>query len=166
MLNDLVKYNNRLNASPVSYSKHTQSKHVLLLHVNDSSTYELLFKNNSWSNLICNLSFQVTLPSRISPSYSALVNRIPYEWNVYTIQPPIAERYVSINHVTRILHDGQPTTRISIDFHSQDDIQSVIQNGFIYIDSIRYPTTPYINHLLQLILALNVNDMDTNFLIV
>jgi hypothetical protein len=143
VLNNLVKYNTRLNVSAATYSKHIESKHVLLLFVNDSTTYELLFKNTSWPDLICNLSFQVILPRRIPPSYSVLVNRIPRDWNTDTIQPLIIERYPSTVHVTRIFRDDQPTNRIRIDFHSQDDVQSIIQNGYIYIDSIRYPATPY-----------------------
>jgi hypothetical protein len=36
-----------LNVSAASYSEDHQAKHVLLLFVNGSSTFELLFKNNS-----------------------------------------------------------------------------------------------------------------------
>lgn len=143
VLNDLVKYNNRLNISAASYSKNIQSTHVLLLFVNDSSTYELLFNKNAWPHLICNLPFQVILPRRVPPSYSVLVNRIPREWNLDTIQPLLIERYTSTHHITRIFRDGQATTRIRIDFYSQNDVQSITQNGYIYIDSIRYPATSY-----------------------
>ncbi len=143
MLNDLVKYNNGLNVSTSSYSKHISSKHALLLFVNDSLTYELLFKNNLWPSLICNLSFQVTLLQRIPPSYSVIVNHISREWNIDTLQPLIADRYTSTVHATQIFHEGQSTTRIRIDFRSQDDVQSIIQYGYIYIDNIRYTATPY-----------------------
>jgi hypothetical protein len=35
VLNNLVKYNNRLNVSTATYSKQIQSKHVLFVFVND-----------------------------------------------------------------------------------------------------------------------------------
>jgi hypothetical protein len=143
VLNELVKYNNRLNVSTAFYSKHINMKHLLLLYANDSSTYEMLCQNNSWPNILCNLSFQVTLPRRFPPSYSILINRIPREWDITTIQPLIADRYTSTDRITRIFRDGQPTTRIRIDFHSQDDVQSILHDGFIYIDSIRYSAIPY-----------------------
>jgi hypothetical protein len=118
-------------------------KHILLLYANDSSTYEILCQKNSWPNTLYNLSFQVNLPRRLPPSYSVLVNRIPRDWDINTIQPLIADRYTSTDRVTRIFRDGQSTTRIIIDFHSQDDIQSILKNKFIYIDIIRYPAIPY-----------------------
>ncbi len=60
--------------------------------------------------MICyNLSFQVTLPRQILPSYSVLVNRILCEWNTDTIELIIIERYPSTVHVTRIFRDDQPT---------------------------------------------------------
>ena len=77
VLNDLVKYNDQLNVSAAIYSTHPQSQHTLLLFANDSSTYETLLDNTSWPQLICGLSFQVTMPSRIPTSYSVLVNQIP-----------------------------------------------------------------------------------------
>ncbi len=132
MLNNLVKYNNRLNVSTATYSKQIQSKHVIFVFVNDSTTYELLFKNTSQPDLICNLSFQVTLPRRILRSYSVLVNRIPGEWNTDTIQPLIIEQYPSTVHVTRIFHDDQPTNRIRIDFHSQDDVTMLLMKFYVH----------------------------------
>ncbi|CAF0925140.1 unnamed protein product [Rotaria sp. Silwood1] len=143
VLNDLVKQNHKLNISTAFYSKYIQSHNVLLLFANDSSTYEMLFENSSWPNLICNLSFKVTLPRRIPVSYSVIVNRIPREWNVDTIHPLIAERYTSTDRVTRIFRDDQPTTKVRIDFHSQDDVNLILKNGYIYIDSIRYTATTY-----------------------
>ncbi len=80
---------------------------------------------------------------RLSPSYSVLVNRIPRDWDINTIQPLIADRYTSTDRVTRIFRSGQPTTRIRIDFHSQNDVQTILQHGFIYIGSIRFPAIPY-----------------------
>jgi len=71
------------------------------------------------------------------------VNRISREWNTDTIESLIVQRYPSTVHITRIFRNGQSNTRIRIDFHSQDDVQSIIQNGYIYIDSIRYPATLY-----------------------
>ncbi|CAF3396181.1 unnamed protein product [Rotaria sp. Silwood1] len=143
VLNDLVKQNHKLNISTAFYSKYIQSHNVLLLFSNDSSTYEMLFENSSWSNFICNLSFKVTLPRRIPVSYSVIVNRIPREWNVDTIHPLIAERYTSTDRVTRIFRDDQPTTKVRIDFHSQDDANLILKNGYIYIVSIRYTATTY-----------------------
>ncbi|CAF3932620.1 unnamed protein product [Rotaria sp. Silwood1] len=72
-----------------------------------------LYTAISWPNLICNLSFQVTLPRRIPVSYSVIVNCIPREWNVDTIYPLLAERYTSTDRVTRIFHDNQPTTKLN-----------------------------------------------------
>ncbi|CAF2677638.1 unnamed protein product [Rotaria sp. Silwood2] len=103
----------------------------------------MLFENNSWPNLICNLSFQVILPRRIPISYSVVVNGISREWNVDTIQHLITERYTSTERVTRIFRDDQANTRIRIDFHSQDDANLIFSKGYIYIDSIRYTATAY-----------------------
>ena len=59
---ELVKDSNRLNANAVSYSTHPQPRHMLLVFANDSSTYEILFTNSSWPNLIWGLQFKVTSP--------------------------------------------------------------------------------------------------------
>ncbi|CAF3443728.1 unnamed protein product [Rotaria sp. Silwood1] len=99
----------------------------------------MLFENSSWANLICNLSFQVTLLRRIPVSYSIIINCILRKWNIDTI----VEHYTSTDHVRRIFHDDQPTTKIRIDFHSQDDVNWILKNGYIYIDSIRYTATAY-----------------------
>ena len=90
VLNALVTYNNRLNVSTAFYSKQTHSQHVLFLFINDLSTYELLFKTGTWSTLICNSSFMVTSP-----------RHIPREWTMDTIQPLIAERYISTAHISQ-----------------------------------------------------------------
>jgi len=55
-----------------------------------------------------------------------------------TIQRLLVERDSSTDHIRGIFHDGQPSTGISINFNAQD-VQSIIQNGYIYVDSIQYP---------------------------
>jgi magnesium-transporting ATPase (P-type) len=60
------------------------------------------------------------------------VNRIPREWNTDTIQPLIIERYPSTVHVTRIFHDDQPTNRIRIDFHCQDDVTMLLMKFYVH----------------------------------
>ena len=74
VLKELVKYTDRLNVNTSSYSTHPQSRHVLLVFVNASPTYEMLFKSSSWPHSLCGLTLKVTLPSRIPISYSVLVN--------------------------------------------------------------------------------------------
>ena len=143
VLNDLVKHNNHLNVNTARYLTHHQSRHLLLLFANDSSTYELLLQPNSWPTRICGLSFTLTSPHRIPTSYSVLVNRVPRQWNVDAMQPLIAQRYPSVLHVARIFHDRQPINRIRVDFQSNDDVQLILQCQHILIDSIRYPALPY-----------------------
>ena len=82
VLNELVKHSNKLNVSSASYSSYPQSRHVLLLFANDSSSYELLVEKSAWPKSICGLSFQVIYPNRIPMSYSIIVNQIPRDWNV------------------------------------------------------------------------------------
>lgn len=143
VLNELVKNNNKLNVSSASYSSYPQSRHVLLLFANDSSSYELLFENNTWPKSICGLSFRVIYPNRIPTSYSIIVNQIPRDWIVDSILPLIASRYPSVVQVVRIFRDDKPTNRIRIDFRSNDDVQTILQVSYIYIDSIRYPAVAY-----------------------
>ncbi len=144
VLNDMVKKNYRLNVSSASYSTHPHSRHVLLLFANDTSTYEMLFEKSSWPDTLCGLKFHVSVPNRIPTSYSILINRIPREWDVDSIRPLLIERYSSTAQVVRIFRqDGQPTTRIRVDLRSNEEVQKIIRDSHIYIDSIRYPATPY-----------------------
>ena len=143
VLNELVKYNKNLNVSSASYSSSSQTQHVLLLFANDSSSYELLFEKNAWPNSICGLSFHVKFPHRIPTSYSIIVNQIPRNWYVDSIQPLIATRYPSVVQAVRMFREGKPANRIRIDFRSNDDVQAILQCSNIYIDSIRYPASPY-----------------------
>ena len=143
VLNNLVKYNGQLNVSAAIYSTHPQFQHALLLFANDSLTYETLLDPTSWPQLICGLSFQVTMPNRIPTSYSVLVNQISRNWNIDSIQPLIAARYPSIIQAVRIFRDREPTTRIRLDFRSNNDVQSILQHSNIYIGSISYPAVAY-----------------------
>ena len=59
VLSDRVKHNDRLNVNTASYSTHPQSRHVLLVIVNDLPTYEILFESSS----MCGLPLKATLPS-------------------------------------------------------------------------------------------------------
>ena len=81
---------------------------------------ELLMNATSCPKLICNLPFKITLPRRIPPVYSILVNQIPRDWDMATIQPLLIERYQSVGRFTRISREGKATTRIRIDFSSQN----------------------------------------------
>ena len=83
------------------------------------------------------------MPRRFPTSYSLLVSRIPRDWSLDDLKPLLVHRYTSITHLTRIFRDNQPTTRIRIDFHSQHEIQSILQHGYIYFDNIRYSVAPY-----------------------
>ena len=143
ILNDLVTHNGRLNVNTASYSIHPQSPHVLLVFAHDSPTYEMLFESSSWPTSMCGLPFKITLPSRISTSYSILVNHVPCEWHVDSIRPLIAQRYRSTVQVARIFRDGQPINRIRVDFRSNDDVQKILQCAHISINSIRYPAVAY-----------------------
>ena len=122
VLNELLKQNDRLNVNAASYSTHPQSQHVLLVFANDSPTYEMLFESSSWPHSICRLALKVTLPRRISTSYSVLVNRVPRERHFHSIRPLIAQRYPSTVQVARIFRDGQPINRIRVDFRSNGDV--------------------------------------------
>lgn len=143
VLNELVKHDNHLNVNTARYSTHDQSRHILLLFANDSSSYELLFQSTSWPSRICGLTFKVTSPHRTPTSYSILVNRVPREWNVESIKPLISQRYSSVLQVARIFHDRQPINRIRVDFQSTDDVQMILQCQHILIDSVRYPAASY-----------------------
>ena len=143
VLNELVKHNKNLNVSSALYSSYPQTRHVLLLFANDSSSYELLFENKAWPNSICGLSFNVKFPHRIPTSYSIIVNQIPRNWDIASIQPLIATRYPSMVQAVRMFRESKPTNRIRIDFRSNDDVQAILQCSNIYIDSIRYPASPY-----------------------
>jgi hypothetical protein len=143
VLNDLVKHDNRLNVSSASYSTHPHSRHILLVYANDSATYEMLLESNSWPSTLGGLQFKVTLPTRTPTSYSVIVNRVPRDWHVDTIKPLIAQRYLSTIQVTRIFREGQPINRIRVDFRSNEDVQTIVNNSHIFIDSIRYPAVAY-----------------------
>ena len=143
VLNELVKHNNKLNVSSASYSSYPQSRHVLLLFANDSFSYEFLVEKSAWPKSICGLSFQVTYPNRIPTSYSIIVNQIPRDWNVDSIKPLIVSRYRSMVQAVRIFREGKPTNRIRIDFRSNDDVHMILQDSYIYIDSIRYSAVAY-----------------------
>ena len=133
-----MKHNDRLSVNTIaSYSTHPQSRHMLLVSANDSTTYEMLFESSSWSHSICGLTSKVTLPTRISTSYSILVNRIPREWHVDSIRPLIAQRCLSTVQVARIFRDGQPINRIRVDFRSTDDVQKIFQCSHLSIDNIQ-----------------------------
>lgn len=106
ILNDLVNTTRHLT--------HHQSRYLLLLFANDSSTYELLFWPSLWPSRIYGLSFKVETPHGTPTSYSILVNRVPREWNADFMQPLIA----------RFFHDRQSVDRIRVDFQSNEDIQS------------------------------------------
>ena len=118
VLNDLVKHNDRLNVNAASYSKHPQSRHVILIFANDSPSYEMLFESSSWPHSICGLPFKVILPSRIPTSDSILVNRVPREWHADLIEPWIAQQYPSTAQMARIFRDSQPINQIRVDFRS------------------------------------------------
>ena len=45
--------------------------------------------------------------------------------------------------VTRISREVQPINRIRVDFRSNEDVQSIVNNSHIFIDSIRYPAVAY-----------------------
>ena len=60
-----------------------------------------------------------------------------------TIQSLLIEQYQSVDRVTCISREGKGTTRIRIDFSSQDDVQSILRSGYICIGSIQYPATSY-----------------------
>ena len=143
VLNDLVKHDNRLHVSSASYSTLPHSRHVLLVYANDSATYEMLLESNSWPPTLGGLQFKVTLPTRTPTSYSVIVNRVPKDWQVDTIKPLIAQRYLSTVQVTRIFREGQPINRIRVDFRSNEDVQTIVSNSHIFIDSIRYPAVAY-----------------------
>ena len=143
VLNDLVKHDNRLNVSSASYSTHPHSRHVLLVYAKDSATYEMLLESKSWPTTLGGLPFKVTLPTRTPTSYSIIVNRVPREWNVDSIKPLIAQRYLSTVQVTRIFREGQPINRIRVDFRSNEDVQTIVNSSHIFIDSIRYPAVAY-----------------------
>ena len=87
--------------------------------------------------------FKSFMPRRFPASYSLLVSRIPRDWSLDDLKSLLVHRYTSIIHLTRIFRDNQPTTRIRIDFHSQHEIQSILQHGYIYFDNIRYSVAPY-----------------------
>ena len=81
---------------------------------------ELLMNDTSCPKLICNLPFKITLPRRIPSAYSILVNQIPRDWDMATIQPLRIERYQPVDRITCISSEGKATIRIRIDFSSQD----------------------------------------------
>ena len=58
---------------------------------------ELLLNDTSCPKLICNLPFKITLPCRIPSAYSILVNQIPRDWDMATIQPLRIERYQPVD---------------------------------------------------------------------
>ncbi|CAF3396951.1 unnamed protein product [Rotaria sp. Silwood1] len=83
-----------------------------------------------------------------TPVSAAIIAKVVFHFfscinRLHTIHPLIAERYTSTDRVTRIFRDDQPTTKVRIDFHSQDDVNLILKNGYIYIDSIRYTATTY-----------------------
>ena len=85
----------------------------------------------------------ITLPHQTSTPYSVIVNRVPRDWHVDTIKPLIAQRYLSTIQVTRMFREGQPINRIRVDFRSNEDVQSIVNNSHIFIHSIRYPAVAY-----------------------
>ena len=143
VLNNLVKHENRLNVSSASYSNHLHSRYVHLVYTNDSATYEMSLQSKSWPHTLGGLQFKATLPTRTSTSHSVIVNCVPRDWHVDTIKPLIEQRYLSTVQVTRIFREGQPINQIRVDFRSNQDVQSIVSNSHIFIDSVLYPAVAY-----------------------
>ncbi|CAF1580394.1 unnamed protein product, partial [Didymodactylos carnosus] len=121
VLNELVKFNSKLNLSFARYSSFTQTSNVLSIFANDIYTFGELHSNEKWPKMLCEKNFEIEVPKRVPTCYSIIIHDVAKQWNIDAIQQSINESYHSVVYVQRIFDKtGGPSQRIRADFRSYD----------------------------------------------
>ncbi|CAF1544193.1 unnamed protein product [Didymodactylos carnosus] len=129
-----------LSINFIRYSTLLYHTHELLIFANNPYTYQQLFIHGSLSKQISGSSFTITLPNRIPTCQSIIMTGVPASWDTTEMHELLVVRYQSVAQITRIYNNnGEPTTRVRVDLRQYSEVERILKDQRIYMDSVSYP---------------------------
>ncbi|CAF1167063.1 unnamed protein product, partial [Didymodactylos carnosus] len=144
VLNEIIKFNTRLNINFIRYSTLPNHANELLIFANNADTYQQLLTDGSLPKQISGSSFTITLPNRIPTCQSIIMTGVPATWDTTEMHELLAVRYQSVAQTTRIYNNnGESTTRVRVDLRQYSEVERILKDQHIYMNSVSCPAKPY-----------------------
>ena len=119
-------------------------KKCLLIFANDLESFDFLIHKSHWPKKIQKSEYEMKLPKVFPSDFSLVVQYFPKSWDEQEIILEVKEKYPTLVKLTRLYGQNDTTLNsVRADFHSLQQVKSILQEKFIFIDQMKLPVKIY-----------------------